>query len=202
MAKKALKKKPRKAKRSNELIIKTKRQWESISSPTRASIIECLFAIGPSSIKEIAASIGRSAELVHHHMPMLLEAGFVVEQEPRQLPKHTERVFAESGLKWVFDTQSDPDTFVEGITKMGRAWSRANERLLERAFKGKDPSEFPQLLKQITFRSESAFLEPSAEKEVRKHLEAIKEVFQKERASNKGVHQTIYWSLVPVDNNP
>lgn len=183
-----------------QLVINSPQQWEALSSTTRAEIIECLMAIGPSSIKEIAASSGRSAELIHHHMPMLLETGFVIECEPRQLARHTERVFSDCGLDWFFDPQTDPPAFIEGMAKMARAWSRANERLVAEALANRDGDELDELMKSLTFRSESAFLRPAAEEKVKKHLEAIKKVFQNERASSNGNYRTIYWSYVPVEN--
>lgn len=194
----ALKRSPKKS--AKKFLINSIEQWEVLSSPTRAAIIECLSAIGPSSIKEIAASLGRSAELIHHHMPMLVETGFVVEEEPRQLPRHKERVYADNGKEWVFDPKADPDAFIEGISKMARAWSRANERHIADALSGKDAKQLQQVLESLTFRSESAFLRPDAEEKVRKHLDAIKEIFQAERASNAGEHRTIYWSMVPLEN--
>lgn len=197
---KAKSQKSRAKKGAKKFMINSIEQWEALSSPTRAAIIECLTAIGPSSIKEIAASLGRSPELVHHHMPMLVETGFVVEEEPRQLPRHTERVFADNGLEWVFDAKTDPAAFSEGMSKMARAWSRANERLVADAVSGKDGKQLTQVMKSLTFRSESAFLRPAAEEKVRKHLEAIKTIFQAERTSNEGEHRTIYWSMVPLES--
>lgn len=186
--------------RPKKFMINSIEQWEALSSPTRAAIIECLSAIGPSSIKEIAVSLGRSPELIHHHMPTLVETGFVVEDEPRQLARHTERVFAYNGCEWVFDPKADPETFIEGMSKMAKAWSRANERLVSDALAGKDGKQLTRVLKSLTFRSESAFLRPAAEKKVRKHLEAIKAIFHAERSSNEGEHRTIYWSMVPLEN--
>lgn len=183
------------------LVINSKEQWEVLSSTTRAEILECLYAIGPSSIKEIATSLGRSAELVHHHMPMLLDAGFVIERAPRQLARHKERVFSDCGLEWFFDPRTDPPAFIEGMSKMARAWSRANERLVADALTNRegDGEELVELMKSLTFRSESAFLRPAAEEKVRKHLDAIKKVFQAERATPQGEYRTIYWSYVPVE---
>lgn len=193
--------KTKKTPRRKKLTINTREQWEVLSSPTRAAIIECLCAIGPSSIKEIATSLGRSAELVHHHMPMLLETGFIIEKEPRQLARHTERVFSDCGLVWHFDAKTDPEAFSEGMSKMARAWSRANERLVAEALSEKTSKQLTETMKSLTFRSESAYLRPAAEEKVLKHLDAIKKIFQEERTSNKGEYRTIYWSYVPVDSN-
>ncbi len=199
MAKSKVKHSQKKA-RSRKLVIDSKEQWEALSSPTRAAIIECLSAIGPSSIKEIAASLGCSPELVHHHMPMLLETGFVVEEEPRQLVRHVERVFSEGGAEWIPDVRTDPDLASEGLTKTARAWSRANERLVADALAGKDGDELTELLDVLVFRSETAFLSTEAEKKVRKHLEAIKDIFKEERASSKGQRRSIYWAFVPIED--
>ncbi len=191
---------PSKKPQSKKLVINSKERWEVLCSATRAAIIECLCAIGTSSIKEIASALGRSAELVHHHMPMLLETGFVIECEPRQLARHTERVFSDCGLEWQFDPKTDPPAFIQGISRMARAWSRANERLVADAIAGKDGKQLTELMKTLTFRSESAFLRPAAEEKVRKHLDAIKKIFEAERSSNSGEHRTIYWSYVPIEN--
>lgn len=181
-----------------ELLIKTQKQWTAVSSPTRAAILESITALGQCSVKEIAHSIGKSAELVHHHLPILLETEFVLETDPRKSGRHVERMFIAGADRWVFDPSLGSEEFVEGFLKMARAWGRANERMLADRLGQLTADERLNLPEALTIRSETARLSPDAKDQVRQHLQAIKRIFATQRTSDDGRLYTIFWSAFDV----
>jgi predicted transcriptional regulator len=67
--------------------------WRLMLAPARLDIVEVMRSLGPSSIKEVAAAVGRPATSLYPHFKLLMRIGVVVEEAPRRLAKHVERVF-------------------------------------------------------------------------------------------------------------
>jgi hypothetical protein len=67
--------------------------WRLMLAPARLDIVEAMRSLGPSSIKEVAAAVGRPATSLYPHFKLLMRIGVVVEEAPRRLAKHVERVF-------------------------------------------------------------------------------------------------------------
>jgi predicted transcriptional regulator len=51
------------------------RQIRALASPIRQDILDALTAIGPCSVSELAAAIGRPADGLYYHIRHLLKAG-------------------------------------------------------------------------------------------------------------------------------
>lgn len=191
------------AKRKKKLVIKTAKHWDAISNSTRAEILEVLSASGnrPATIKEIANTMGRSAELIHHHMAILLDAGLVNECEPRQLARHKEKTFMEVAEYWSYDIKSDPESFVDGFLRMTKAFSRANERKISNCMEGKTGKQLAELHREKILRVESGRLTETEYKRVRRHISALMEIFAKARTRTDGDLFTMLWSIVPVESD-
>ena len=182
------------------IIVKTETQWEMLSSATRAAILEFLTATGPSSVKEVANGIGVSPELVHHHVRLLVESGFVIKCEPRKLPRHIEQVFRSAASIWKLDTKN-PKRYAEGIKRMAKAWSRANQRILSQSVADKTGTQLAKFERAKTIRAETGPLDSADVKAIRRHLDGIQEIFKNARRKNdgKGSMHTIYWSFLPIE---
>lgn len=185
--------------KSNALVsavIRTTAQWNAICSPTRVLIIEHLDACGPMSAREIADRIGKSPELVHHHLPTLLRAGIIRDHAVRSRGRRKERVFELPPGRWSFDFKSDPALAARGMARLARTWARYTERMLARRLqKGEGITD--SFARLVTIRSETGPLRPRAARAVRAHLRAIMEIFEAERERGDGPPHLINWAFFP-----
>lgn len=187
-----------KAETETEILIRTKSQWDAITSPVRAAIIESLEAFGPQSARELATKLRRSQALIHHHLGTLLRAKIVTEQGPRDTPRRTEMVFALRGKRILFDFESKPAFAAQRFVRLQRCLSRNVERQFARTA---DPRLGfpPEFVSHATMRSETANLTPREVAAVRKHLAEILDIFVAARSRDSGYPHQILWTFFPSD---
>ena len=65
-----------------------------LASPLRAEIIGHFQTDGPQSIRELAASLGRAASGLYHHVRLLERSGLLAEKERRMSGRREEVVYA------------------------------------------------------------------------------------------------------------
>lgn len=185
-------------KAETEIVIRTKSQWDAITSPVRAAIIESLEAFGPQSARELATKQRRSQALIHHHLAILLRAKIVTEQGPRDTPRRTEMVFALRGKRILFDFESKPAFASQRFVRLQRLLSRNVERQFARTA---DPrlGFAPEFVSHATMRSESANLTPREVAAVRKHLAEILDIFVAARSRDSGNAHQILWTFFPSE---
>jgi hypothetical protein len=79
-------------KRSKIKVVKSPELWEILVSPVRSHIAETLRLLGPSSVAQVAAAIGRPPDGLYRHIEMLIEAGFVRQTGFRKSERNVERI--------------------------------------------------------------------------------------------------------------
>lgn len=178
--------------------IRRREDFDLFCSPIRAAILEYLVAFGPMPAREIAARIGRSAALVHHHVGILLRGGLVREVSRVKRGKHLERIFAIGPTNWRYDFQTDPQAIAEGMLRIARTWGRHSERLLTRAFQGSEDIA-PRMQQFMTIRAETGRLSEASAAAVREHLQAIRRIFEEDRTRSDGEFYQIFWSYFPLE---
>lgn len=179
--------------------IRRREDFDLFCSPIRAAILEYLIAFGPMPAREIAARIGRSAALTHHHLGILSRGGLVREVSREKRGKHLERIFAIGPENWQYDYETDPQAIAEGMQRITRSWSRHCERLLARALR--DQRTFsPRMQRMITVRAETGRLSDASAEAVRGHLQAIRRLFEQDRKLGQGEVYQIFWSYFPLEN--
>lgn len=179
--------------------IRRREDFDLFCSPIRASILEYLIAFGPMSAREIAARIGRSAALTHHHVGILLRGGLLREVAREKRGKHIERVFAIRTEVWKYDFETDPKAIAEGMLRIARTWGRHSERLLGRVLsRSKGPSLGMQRI--ATIRAETGRLSEKSAEAVREHLMAIRRIFERDRKRGEGEFYQIFWSYFPLEH--
>lgn len=178
--------------------IRRREDFDLFCSPIRASILEYLIAFGPMSAREIAARIGRSAALTHHHLGILFRGGLVREVSREKRGKHLERIFAIGTEKWKYDYETDPAAIAEGIMRIARTWGRHAERLLSRVF-GSEPTITPQMQRFLSVRAETGRLSEASAEAVRGHLQAIRQIFERDRKGGAGAFYQVFWSYFPLE---
>jgi DNA-binding transcriptional ArsR family regulator len=66
----------------------------ALTSPVRIELIGALQAHGPSSVRELAAHLGRPADGLYHHIRTLEKAGVLREESRRKVGRREEAVYA------------------------------------------------------------------------------------------------------------
>lgn len=178
--------------------IRRREDFDLFCSPIRASILEYLIAFGPMPAREIAARIGRSAALTHHHLGILVRGGLVREVAREKRGKHLERILAIGTENWKYDFETDPEAISEGILRIARTWGRHAERLLTRAFRG-NPAITPRMQRILSVRAETGRLSDSSAAAVREHLRAIQQIFERDRKRGEGEFYQVFWSYFPLE---
>jgi hypothetical protein len=178
--------------------IRRREDFDLFCSPIRASILEYLIAFGPMAAREIAGRIGRSAALTHHHLGILVRGGLVREVAREKRGKHVERVFAIGTENWKYDFETDPEAIAEGILRIARTWGRHSERILARVFR-ESPSISPRMQRLITVRAETGRLSDASADAVREHLQAIRQIFERDRKRAEGEFYQVFWSYFPLE---
>lgn len=179
--------------------IRRREDFDLFCSPIRASIMEYLVAFGPMSARDIAARLGRSAALTHHHLGILHRGGLVREVAREKRGKHLERVFSMGPENWKYDFETDPRAIAEGMQRIARTWGRHSERLLARVFKDQ-PTFTPRMQRMLSVRAETGRLSDTSAEAVREHLRAIRKLFEKDRKLGEGEVYQIFWSYFPLES--
>jgi len=176
-------------------VIRTAEQFEAICSPVRAGIAETLLAFGPMPVREIAVKIGRPVSLTHHHVGILIDAGIVVEKEKVKRGRHLERIFILPFDDFRFDFDTNPKVAAKGMMRLLKTFGRFTERMFGRSLQA---GLTPLMREFATFRCETANLSRDSILEVRRHLLAIRKIFERERTTPVGDPFQIFWSFYPL----
>lgn len=80
--------------RLDELFIETPQQWRAFGSVTRVEILDAVGVLGPCSLSEVAAQLGRRAASLYHHVRLLEKAGLL---------RKVGRRHAGRTMEWVYD---------------------------------------------------------------------------------------------------
>lgn len=77
--------------------IKDPAQIRALESPMRQEIVDAITAIGPCSITELAANLGRAPDSLYFHVKKLLEVELVQEVGKRKQGRHEWAIYAMPG---------------------------------------------------------------------------------------------------------
>ncbi len=184
-------------KTKNVFLISKEEDFDLICSPVRASVLEILVAFGPMPVREIAARLGRSATLIHHHVGILFRGGLLREHATEKRGKHVERIYAVTTEDWRYDFETHPEAMAKGMIRIARIWGRHAERLLTKALK-KNRKFTLSMQRFLTTRAETGHLSEQAAQSVRDHLGAIRRIFEQERRREGGTPFHVFWNYFPM----
>lgn len=74
-------------------------QLRALRSPLRQTLVEFLANRGPSTIVELAETMGRAPATLYRHVDLLCRVGLIVDDAPRIKPRHHERVVKAAGAR-------------------------------------------------------------------------------------------------------
>ena len=100
----------------------------ALASPVRWQIADALATHGPSSIREIAARLGRSAAGLYYHVNALVEVGVVVLVGARPTERRAEAVYRLVAPRLVVDRQQRSSAYTEALLRTCGAMLRLTER--------------------------------------------------------------------------
>ncbi len=119
--------------RPRTLTIRTPRQLRALRTPVRQEIVGAFRRLGASSVKEIAAEIGRAPETLYYHVHELVKAGIVREKSRRPAGKRVEAVYELTATRIIIDHRGRSKAFLSALADLYRATLRSAERELARA---------------------------------------------------------------------
>jgi DNA-binding transcriptional ArsR family regulator len=90
-------------------------------------LVAALEALGLSSVRELAAHLGRSPQSLYFHLRPLLESGLVEEAGERVVGRRTEHLYRLVGTLRIAGDVTDPD-YGHAMAEMCRSITRAAER--------------------------------------------------------------------------
>lgn len=85
------------AKHDNTLWISDPAQIRALESPMRQEIVDAITGLGPSSITELAAFLGRAPDSLYFHIKKLVKVRLVEEREKRKEGRHESAIYAIPG---------------------------------------------------------------------------------------------------------
>jgi DNA-binding transcriptional ArsR family regulator len=81
----------------NMFLIEDAAQIRALESPMRQELVDALTTLGPSSISDLAAYLGRHADSLYFHMRKLVKVKLVVVNEQRKVGRHEFAIYAVPG---------------------------------------------------------------------------------------------------------
>ena len=178
------------------LEIRTPSQWEAITSPLRAELIELLGARDPASVGELAEALGRPADRLYHHVHLLEEAGLIEVAGHRPTQRRPEALYRLVANDFRL---GDPDGPLpaDELKRLQRTHGRRAERVFAeavdaQAFRwGEEP-------RRAHMRSDTAHLSKDDLAAVQEHLAAVREIFARARPSTEGDLVSLTVTMAPV----
>jgi DNA-binding transcriptional ArsR family regulator len=103
-------------------------QVRCLASARRQEILDRLVAVGPSSVRECATSIGLAPSAVYRHLHQLVAVGLVVEAGRRVVQRRTEKLYAPIAprvrLAGALDQGLEPRLFKTVVASLSRQMNR------------------------------------------------------------------------------
>jgi len=194
------------APRVRDIVLCTKAHFDAVASPLRIGMLECLHAIGPASVSDLARRLDRPADGLYHHIRKLLDAGLIREAGTRPAARHPERLYDAAAHTIRFPPGHE--TAAEDVARVWRLLSTGAERSLLCALRaGRVRFQGPH--RNTTLRVETARLSREELAQVRRHLDDIRAIFEEARqrhgtpsgAPRSGTLQSLTFMLTPIPDS-
>ena len=121
---------------SKEFRIRRSDQIHALAVPARQEIIDALLCSGPSTVADIAESLGRPADSLYFHIRILKRLGLMVAVEPRRPGGREEMVYDVPGRPMRIDYNLGDRKISAGIVKAIGAMVRITQRDFNDAVEG------------------------------------------------------------------
>jgi predicted transcriptional regulator len=189
------------SRRKDNFVIRTRAHLAAIASPVRQEILDGVQALGPSSISEVAALLGRPADALYYHVRALERLGLVVRTGVRRNGRRDEAIFDVPARPLRIQYEQSDAANRAGATRAVAAAVRLTQR------------DFARALESGEFVGEGArrnawggrvkvWLTPAQLGELNRLIERISRISGRaERPKGSRLH-SFAWLLAPVREAP
>jgi DNA-binding transcriptional ArsR family regulator len=112
----------------SKFVIRRAEQLVALASPVRCRIVDALSASGPSSVRQIAARLGRKPESLYYHIRALVDVGLVVSREKRRVGRRAEAVYQLVAPRLIIDPKQRTAAYADALAGTCAALLRLTAR--------------------------------------------------------------------------
>jgi len=172
-------------------------QVQTLASPVRQEILDCIIACGRCSIAELAAQLGRKPDSLYYHVRKLVKVGLLVPRGTRRTEHRHEALYEANVHKpLVRLTRRDP-VKAQAIKKLTAAMLRLTCRDVDQAIDSGKPL-FDGSLRRAGAGRVKAWLDEDDLKEVAHLLEQLRTVLHRGNPPGTGQLYAVTYAFVPV----
>ncbi len=110
----------------------------AVVSPLRLEILDVLSGMGPSSVAEIAATLGRAPDSLYYHVKALARCGLVLGAGERRRGRHREALYETVAREMRLTYAPQSPANVRGVTRVAGSMLRLAQRDFRRALAAGD----------------------------------------------------------------
>jgi len=173
------------------------RQIAALGSPARQEVVDGLQALGPSSIAELGASLGRAPDSLYYHVRALQKVGLVVPAGTRAAGARSEALYDVPG-KLVLDHEPATRREEEALARLVASALRIGERDFRRAQAEGRARQRRSAQRNAWGGRMKGWLTPDELAEVRTHVEALSELFARGRRRPGSELAALAFVLAPL----
>lgn len=178
-------------------------QIRALESPMRQNIMDRLEAIGPSSVSELAESLGVAADALYYHLRKLEKVGMLKTVGTRSAKRRPEAIYELAFRNWHMAYQPDDPENVESLSSLTAAMLRQAGRDFERGFACDHVQVQGDQRNLWSLRLESR-LTTQELKQINHHLRAVVDILRHKpdqvhrEQEKKGDMVALTWVIAPV----
>ena len=103
--------------RRSRFVIRRAEQLVALASPVRCRIVDTLSAGGPSSVRQIAARLGRKPESLYYHIRALVDVGLVISKGKRRVGRRAEAVYQLVAPRLIIDPRQRTTAYADALAE-------------------------------------------------------------------------------------
>lgn len=177
--------------------VREARQIRALRSPARQEFVDGLQAIGPCSIAELGALLGRAPDSLYYHLRALERVGLVVEKGSRRSGARTELLYDTPG-RLILDHQPHTSSERRDLMQLARSVLRSAERDLQLSLDSGLASYSRGPQRNAWCARVKGWLTPQELTRLRQHLEAAAQLLVQGRRRPDAQLHTVAFALAPL----
>jgi DNA-binding transcriptional ArsR family regulator len=185
------------ARRRTDFPLRETPQIRALRSPARQEIVDGLQALGPCSIADLGASLGRAPDSLYYHVRALERVGLVAARGSRRSGARDERLYDTPG-RLVVDYQPRTAAERRALVQLTRSLLRIAERDLGRAIHEGRAKYSRSSSRNAWCARAKGWLTPRELAALCKHLEAAAQLLAHGRKRPGAALHSVAFALAPL----